>query len=316
MKKYTIFGICAIALLLNAACKKTDDSSTTTPSLGGLSINSVPAFLPKNTVLTFQADVSDIVASDGSEHTIGLYWQVNSSTKKDTTTRNIKIENPVFEYSVDTLGVYDVYCYAFTPDNTCYSTSVVASFQAVDPEKVIQGYFGDPTSSKEVIAQDGKTWQIFNVFDAIRGLSFRDSPVLDYLAGRMYNQEEAKTVCPAGMHLPSVADFRASFGQADGTILSAEMMADATFAGDKMWEYWPKVQISNAKHFNAMPLGYIDLTDPFNTYNHYAEYACFWTKDEENGLGKFMYIYADDPEMREGEGDKETLYMSVRCVRD
>ena len=84
MKKYTIFGICAIALLLNVSCKKADDSSTSTPSLGGLSINTVPAFLPKNTVLTFQADVSDIVASDGSEHTIGLYWPVNSSTGSNT----------------------------------------------------------------------------------------------------------------------------------------------------------------------------------------------------------------------------------------
>ena len=313
MKKFILLTSALVAALSVSGCKKDNSESTTTPSLSGLTINEAPSFVGKGAVLSFNADVSKIYVSSGDMPTVGLFWQVNTA-KKDTLTRNIKESNPTFTYTVDTLGTYNVVCYAYAGSGY-YNTSATSTFIAVDPEKVIQGYEGSH-SSPEFIAQDGKAWSSFNEYTAESGLSFRNSPILDYAAGRMYNQEEAKNACPAGMHLPSVADFRSSFGQADGTILSAEMMADATFNGDKMWEYFPAVQISNAKHFNAMPLGYVDTTDAFNTYNHFGEYACYWTKDEKDGLGKYMYIYANNPVMQEGLGDKTTLYMGVRCVKD
>jgi len=312
MRKYIILGTALLTILATGSCKK-DEESTTKPSLSGLSINSVSVYVEAGETLTFKADVSSIAASDKSHPTIGLYWQVNTA-KKDTLTRDITKSNPDFVYTADTLGTYTVYCYAFAGSDY-YNTSASTSFKAIDPLEVIKGYDGS-YSSIEIVAQDGKTWDRFNQFDNEYGLSFRDSPALDFPVGRLYNQEEAKTLCSDGTHLPSVADFYSSFGQADGNILAAEMMADATFDGNKMWEYFPAVQISNAKHFNAIPLGYVDITDSFNTYSHYGEYACYWTKDEENGMGKYLYIYAGNPVMQEGLGDKKTLYMSVRCVRD
>jgi len=313
MKKYIILGTALLTIFAIASCKKDDSSTTTKPSLSGLSINSAPVYVEPGSTFTFKADVSSLTSSNGTTPTVGLYWQVNTA-KKDTLTRDVSKSNPEFTYTADTLGTYTVYCYAFAGSDY-YNTSASCTFKAINPFEVIQGYDGSYTSM-EFIAQDGKIWDSFNENDDEYGLSFRNSPALDIPAGRLFNQEEAKDVCPAGMHLPSEAEFRSSFGQADGKILSAEMMADATFDGNKMWEYFPEVQISNAKHFNAMPLGYIDLTDPFNTYNHYGEYACYWTKDEENGMGKFMYIFASNPEMQVGLGDKNSLYMSVRCVRN
>lgn len=312
MKKYTIFGICAIALLLNTACKKTEDSSTSTPSLGGLTINSVPAYLPKDIVLTFQADVSDITASDGSDHIVGLYWQVNSAAKKDTTTRNTKLKNPPFEYSVDTLGLYDVYCYAFTPDNTCYATSVVSSFQAIKPDEALTGL----AEAKEITV-GGITWQAYNLNNPNMGVSYRESPILDDVMGRLYTWEEAQTACPAGWHLPSAADFATSFTAVGGSdIMAGALMAKASFLEKEMWEYWPDVQITNAFGFNAIPVGYVDMSDKFTTYDHYGEYACWWTSDQNNGKGTCMYIFEDNPKVQTFDGDKSSIYMSVRCVKD
>ena len=313
MKKFIIFGISVLAILSGASCKKSDET-TTTPSLGGLSISTiVPPFLPKGISLTFQADVSSIVASDGSDHIVGLYWQVNSAAKKDTTTLNTKLENPDFVYPVDTLGSYDVYCYAFTPDNTCYTTSTVASFQAIDPATALTGL-----AEATEITVGGITWQARNLNNPEVGVSYRESPILDDAMGRLYNWKEAQTACPAGWHLPSADNFATSFTVVEGDQIQAgNLIANASFLGDEMWEYWPQVKITNLFGFNAIPTGYVDMNDNFTPYENYGEYACWWTSDQLNDdEGVYLYIFDENPVVQTGSGDKYSLYMSVRCVKD
>ena len=94
-------------------------------------------------------------------------------------------------------------------------------------------------------------------------------------------------------------------------------MVDASFNGEKMWEYWPQVKITNSFGFNAVPTGYVDTTDSFKTYTQYGEYACWWTADNANDeLGVYMYIHDEYTDVRKGTGDKNSLYMGVRCVKD
>ena len=93
-------------------------------------------------------------------------------------------------------------------------------------------------------------------------------------------------------------------------------MANATFVDVTMWAYWPAVVITNTTAFNAIPVGYLDLTYPESPEGGFKEYACFWTADEKDGMGVFRYIYEESDTVQKGQGSKESLAMSVRCVKD
>lgn len=309
MKKYIVLSTALLTILTVEGCKKSDDSSETNPSLSGLTINEAPVFLAKGTVLTFKADARSLTVSKGDmPSAVGLYWQVNSA-QKDTLTKDVSLSNPDFVYTVDTLGTYNVFCYAFA--DGVYNASASSSFIAVDPSLVLTG-----TAPEEEISAGGLTWKARNLNNPACGLSFRNSTVIDEPLGRLYSWEEAQSACPAGWHLPSTADFVTSFADASGDILSGDLMADASFREEKMWEYWPQVTITNKYGFNALPVGYIDSLDTISTYDNWGEYACWWTSDSSEGQGVYLYLYEELPKAQMGKGDKNTLYMSVRCVKD
>ncbi len=308
MKKYIVLGAALLTALSVAGCKKTEEESANTPTLSGLSINQVPPFLAKGATLTYHANVNAVTVSKGALPTLGLYWQVNSAAK-DTLTRNTAQSNPDFVYTADTLGTYNVFCYAFA--SGCYNASASSAFVVVDPETVLTGL----SAAKETEV-NGITWKTANLNNSSCGLSFRNSTVLDAPIGRMYNWEEAQTACPAGWHLPSLQDFETSFADASGDILSADLMADASFRGEKMWEYWTAVQINNKHGFNAIPTGYVDILDTINTYDKWGEYASWWTSDSDGELGCYLYLFEQEPLAKTGKGDKNSLYLGVRCVKD
>jgi len=322
MKKYIFLATTILTILSTGACKKSSSETETTPSLSGLKVNSVPEFVAVGDQFVFNADTRYLAVSDDSAPTIGLYWQVNTA-KKDTLTKDISKSNPSFTYTVDTLGTYNVYCYAFAGTGY-YNTSANASFKAVDPATVVSGL--DPSTEVTFGANYGhsseSTWMTHNLNNKSAGISYRNSPVLDDAVGRLYNWEEALSICPTGWRLPSVSTFIGALAEADGTIPAGELMADATFLGEKMWEYFPEVPITNASKFNAIPLGYVDMTDGFTPYGHYGEYACFWTSDsvgepdKEPTAAKFVYITASSNLVRIGQADVNTFYTSVRCVKD
>lgn len=311
MKK-TIILCSALAILASAACNKSNSDSTTTPSLSGLSLSDTPpTYIKVGSTVTITADVSSLAASDGSKPTIGIFFQVNAA-QKDTLTKDLSTYTGdiSYTYKADTTGTYTVYCYAFAGSDY-YSTSSTTTFNAIDPETVLDG-----TAADAEVTIGGITWKTANLNKSDMGLSFLKSPILDGVLGRLYNWEEAVTACPSGWHLPSMADFESCFGDTDGVITSGDLMANATFEGVYMWEYWPQVVITNKYGFNALPIGYVDILDNFTTYDHYGEYACWWTSDQDNGQGRFIYIYDEYKWARKALGDKKTLYMGVRCVKD
>ena len=309
MKKYIVVGVLFLSILLPEGCKKSSSDSTTKPSLDGLTISQAPAYVEAGSTLTFKADVGSLTTSDGTSPVVGIYWQVNSA-QKDTLTTDVRKSNPEFVFKADTLGSYAVFCYAFSGTDY-YAASASSSFRAIEADVALTGLV--PLGE---ITVKGNTWKARNISHATMGLSFRNSPILDNVMGKLFTWEEATTACPDGWHLPTVAEFEASFADADGKIAAGELMAKASFLDQEMWEYWPQMVISNKYGFNAIPVGYIDTVDPFTTYNKYGEYAMWWTADESAGLGTYLYIYKEYPEVRKGQGDKKTLAMSVRCVKD
>ena len=164
-----------------------------------------------------------------------------------------------------------------------------------------------------------------NLYYSGSGVSYLYSPAVDPLFGRLYTWEEAVKACPEGWHLPSEAEFAVLAGVQEDlpamrgqTIndVAGSLMANAYFLGDKLWTFWPAVNITNKTKFSALPIGYAMDRDGLQTYNGQKNYAVFWTSDEEGDEGLYRYIYVDKNSLFSSKGDKKSFRASVRCVKD
>ena len=316
MKKTIFYTVLLLAALSAFSCKKKDDD-TTKPSLTGLDIISDhDNYMGEGTTVHVQADISKLTLSDNSiamPDVIGIYFSVNA--ERDTVTTDARVNNPVYTINVEEAGTYTVYCYAFAGDDV-YNASTSISFTAVDPETAIEGLPELPSVeiggySFFTVEQGGKTWMANNLYGTDSGTDYQDSEILTSVFGKYYTWEEAQDACPDGWHLPSAEEFDLCLGTRAGNL-----MVDAKFVSNTMWSYWPEVKITNSTRFCALPVGYRDFTNEDTPENGFKKYACFWTSDEKEDLGVFRSIYEEDAEVQKSQGDKETLALSVRCVKD
>ena len=306
MRKTIIFTVLFAGIFSLSACKKTDTTDTT-PSLSGLVINEAVPYVAIGEELVFKANTSGLIVSKGTMPSpIGIYWQVNSSVK-DTLSTNVKIDNPEFKYRADTLGSYSVACYAFGAE--VYNASAITSFKAIDPSAAIGGILANDTATI-----NGKVWTARNYNGGDKsGFSYKNASVVDNLFGRFYTWEDAQEICPDGWHLPTAEEWD-SLGEDAG-----ELMGDARFLGDDMWVPALGQEITNSYGFNAIPVGYMDGAASMYKFRRYGEMAAFWTASDaasDASLAQFRYILYDSPKLMKGNGDKNSLALSVRCVKD
>jgi len=306
-KSISIIALCLV-LFSPLACKK-EEETTTTPSLSGLYINTATPFIAVGDELVFNADVSDLYVSDDSElGTVGLYWQVGSEGK-DTLTRNVQVQNPPFSYRFNETGTYTIYCYAYS-DKGYYNASATTTTRVIDPETSLTGLAGERASGStyRTVSLNGLLWLAENLFEE-GGACYQDSPVVNTVLGRYYTWTQAQTACPAGWRLPTAAEWD-TLGEDAG-----RLMANALFLEERMWPINIQFEITNETGFNAIPAGYQDYNAGYYAQSGYGEYALFWTADEQDGKGVYRYIYGKSDRIQKGKGDKNTLALSVRCVK-
>lgn len=310
-------------LLLFAAfsCKKKEEE-TTKPSLSGLVLDSDhTTFMGVGKTVHVTPDVSGLVSSDKNSfpEKIGIYFVLSTdNTKRDTTTTDVKVKNPTKEFTLEEPGNYTLFCYAFGGDDF-YNATASLSFVVVDPETALTGLPELPTVEVAgnkflTVELEGKTWMANNLYGTNSGSYYQDSEILASVFGQYYTWSEAQISCPDGWHLPTAEEFDDCLG-----VTAGEAMVNAQFVEKDLWSYWPEVPITNLTRFCALPFGYRDFTLEDAPEDGYKEYACFWTADEDeedNSLGVFRYIYQKENSIQRGLGDKETLAMSVRCVKD
>lgn len=319
MKKTIAYLVLLFCVGLAFSCKK-DDGTVNTPSLDGLDILETPVpYVAPGTTVAFKADVEDIYTSDDStpKGAIGLYWVVSKDSNtvlRDTTSRDIKASNPVFTYTPLDPGSITVTCHAYASGYN--SASVSVSFAAIDPDNSLTGLEGTTAmidGDKYFVADiDGTTWLTSNLYNTQSGISFYLSSVTDKLLGRFYTWEEALSACPQGWTLPTAEQWDAL-----GTSAS-DLMVNATMLEKKMWTYWPGIDITNAKKFNAIPAGYVDRSGGDSNVQGFMDYAIFWTATEADdpSLAQYRYIYSDTDAVQKGNGSKTSLALSVRCVKE
>ena len=318
MKKTLFYALLLLLVVSAFSCKKKDED-TTKPTLSGLVLDSdYTPFMGVGKTITAKPDVSGLVSSDSTfPDKIGIYFVLNSSTQRDTTTRDAEVSNPTYSVTLEEAGNYTLYCYAFGGENF-YNASATISFTVVDPATALTGLPDLPTveiagNNFLTVNLGGKTWMANNLYGTNSGSYYQNSEILSSLFGQYYTWTEAQTACPAGWHLPTGEEFDQALGSVAG-----DAMVNAQFVEKDLWTYWPEVPITNKIQFCALPFGYRDFTLENTPEDGYKEYACFWTADDDpsTDLGEFRYIYERKNSIETGEGDKNTLGLSVRCVKD
>lgn len=334
-RKLNILIFAMAASLCMISCKD-DDETTVTPSLdGALTFDNVPEYVLPNTTITLTP--SGVEHPDGEE--LGYYWKVSPTKPNADTTRFQtgldKQGNPsdgsfTFTFT-DTLQTCTITGYAFAAGYSYSSKTVECT--------VVKGGIDNSITNlgladKSSITVDGIVypyvniagldWLCRNIADSSAGAPYRNSEVMGDVFGRYYSFEEAQTICPEGWRLPTDAEWEAAATAYGDKI--ADLMGNAYFNGNLMWEYWPAVgDITNTSGLSMIPVGYAMLSGKNEEgdytsaiFKGYSEYAVFWTSDaveEEEGMAYYRYIICNQPEFMLGKGDATTFGASVRCVR-
>lgn len=325
IKKYILIAL-IIPVLCCLSCKKDED--TTYNDLTGSPAFSLPPYGVAGD--TFEFTAKGVTADDGSE--VGYYWYVSPlETGRDTS----------YTYSLtlpDTLCTVTVYCVAFATGYYTSSTSQPITIVRADRERgSISGlkvaedkdfFYTDARDGHEYLCTTigSKDWFRENLSYRDSGIPLEDCEVVSDIFGRFYTWEEAAAACPAGWRLSSLADW----ADAASIVLGSQpdpkaryysaagaFMGDICFNGEKMWEYWPNVKITDQLGLSMYPMGYANRMADRNSFKDMYEYAAFWTADEDDAeQAYFRYFYDESPDLFIGSASKSSFAANVRCVRD
>ncbi len=332
--RYTLLLAALGAALVS--CKKDDDDDDKEYLNGTLTLN-MPEFVQYGD--EFHLEPVGVWRADESDTLLAYSWHNPITNVTDTLRKegDPKSKSKAFDFKIskDTLATFSVTasCWA----DGYYTKSAVSSFTIVDPKLPggsLGGYETLSLTSKYNDGRDGNDyyyfssggldWMMQNLAWAGAGVAYKESEAMSYIFGRFYTWDEAVSACPSGWRLPTDAEFvalaQSGGGVPDvsgGDVASAAgaLMIDASFNGEKLWEFWPDVRITNATRFSAIPAGYV--TGIPGEYSFKAlGYAMFWTADAKDANEAYTrYIYVDKPILFGGASSKSGLRASVRCVR-
>ena len=333
--KISLFALLAVCAVL-PGCKK--DSETSKSYLSGSLSLSMPSFVAPGYTKTF--DIEELMTlsrEDGG--TIGYYFKAPVTSVYDTLVladgtvrkRYYTVEVP------DSLGKQSLTLGAFTDDDIYYGSSAAVSFTVVkaglDNKGSITGFthaltdgsFTDPRDGRLYYTTtiDGTEWMRHNLAWEGSGIAYGSCDVMSDIFGRYYTWEEAQTACPEGWSLPTDEDWVAvgrkyGSGAASGKDLeglAGNVMENLYFNGERMWEFWRGVKITDKSRLSVMPSGYFLIKGDVYTNDALNEYAAFWTSDKVGEDGVLRYIYEDKDTVYRGLMSTTDFAASVRCVR-
>ena len=338
MRRTHIIHLLAAALLaatLMPGCNKNEEDEVL-PSLDGYIYTVVYPYLrqmpPEHDESVPGIRILGVTHPEGGE--IGYYWKISPTMEKYDTLdagSNLISFDRMIEKLGGTLtepGEYSLVSCAYAKGY--YSTSQTLTFYIVDPaikggsisgtellpdiEGEVEEVIDDRDTRENkyfTVSQEGLEWMRNNLAWTGAGIPLYDCEVMSYPVGRFYTWEEAQTACPSGWRLPTAAEWDA-LGNVAG-----DLMCNALFFDNPMWEYWPEVKITNSKKMSIIPSGYAVKGD-YNAFTGFKEYAAFWTADadpDDASKAQYRYINVNRPEIYKASADKATFCASVRCVK-
>jgi uncharacterized protein (TIGR02145 family) len=174
----------------------------------------------------------------------------------------------------------------------------------------ISSYFTDSRNGQKyrTVTIGGKTWMAQNLnYQTGKSWCYDDDNSNCKEYGRLYDWNTAKTVCPAGWHLPSQKEWNDMVAAAGGNVAGKALKS--TYG----WNRRENGDGTDDYGFSALPGGFRRSSSRFDVVDHGGYW---WTATEDgrgNAYSRFMY-YGHDDVSEYGSG-KDAGY-SVRCVMD
>ena len=346
MKKISIGTILLSLLVMGlfpTGCKKPDDTDST-PYLSGSMTFDIPYYARQGEKLTIRP--YGVSHPEGGSMKVYAYGAspVTVALPDTIIVTKGKIDKGDLSFTFtmpDSLGNFVLNCVASA--DGYYSRSMSADVTVISPE-IGMSITGSGIDRDDAAIIDDRTseltgertyyyttigdldWFRNNLAYTELGHPYLRCEVMSYVMGRYYTYEEALAACPEGWRLPTEEEWIALGKVITGkdtkpgeTIEGAAgaLMADMYFNGEKMWEFWPAVKITNQTKLAVLPAGYADVSGESPVFSGGNEYAAFWTATPD-GEGKafYRYINVNKPDIFSGSADTKSLAVSVRCVRE
>ena len=319
----------ALLALVSTSCKK-DKEEEMLPYLTGTPEIDLPLYGKAGDTFTFTGHG---VKDDDGKAPDGYYWYVSPILPDKDTSNTFKFTIP------DTLCTITVTCGAFR--DGYYSTTNSKSLTIVNDDRTNGSLKGNQfDAAKDFVFTDsrdgheywcttigGTDWFKDNLAYGNAGYPLENCTATKGLFGLFYTWEDAMVACPDGWRVSSLKDWaeaaKAMTGKDYDTAttmsgVAVDFMGDIRFNGEKMWEYWPDVNITNKSGLNLMPTGYaISSGKEKAKFESMNGYSVYWTSDtNDEGKAYYRYIYEEQPDMMVGSTEKNSFAATVRCVRD
>lgn len=324
MKFDKAFIILAVALALSSvfiSCKP-DDKDDNLPTLGGNLRFSAPDFVKPGDVL----QIKPTGAFHPEDGDFGYYWIARAVIEKTDTTRHYgdpkEVDGTVTVTIPDSVHTFSISCSMFAKGYsvmTAYDNITIVADRSISNLPAVEGekLFVDERDGNEYsyVTIGGLDWMNDNLRYAAEGKPYADCEPMTNLMGNLYTWEEAENACPEGWRIPTEEEWQTLCGGSfDGA--AGALMVDAYFNREKMWEYWPKVSITNDKGMNFIPSGYAQFSDESSSFEGMYEYATAWTSTPHDEQMKYISLYVSQPDVFVGAAHKDSFAASIRCVRD
>jgi uncharacterized protein (TIGR02145 family) len=321
-----IILISAIAAFALTSCK--GDETETLKYLTGEPEFTIPAYGVSGD--RFELPSKGVTAEDGT--TVKYYWYAEPiSTHRDTV--------PVYYVNLtDSLCTVTVHCVAFAegynPSSPSHTITIVnsdrkkGSIKGLDFDQSKDFSFTDPRDGREYwcTTVKGTDWFKENLAYRGAGVPLENCESTSDVFGRFYTWDEAVKACPEGWRMSNLGDWSDAASVILGEnpdpkdrflSIAGGFMGNIYFNGQRMWEYWPKVSITNDLRLSMTPMGYAVKRETGTAFKSQFDYAAFWTADEKDGeQAYYRYFYDESPDLFIGSAAKSSFAASVRCVRD
>lgn len=165
--------------------------------------------------------------------------------------------------------------------------------------------------------QIGKqTWMAENLnYQTSESMCYEDKPENCEKYGRLYDWNEAVTVCPEGWHLPSKEEFEELeklAGQKAGDIDEAGTVLKSTTGWKN--EDGKSGNGINGLGFGALPAGYYD--SGYGRFDSEGNFAGFWSSTEYNSSNAYYLYLGFYRERAYVYHHRKDRAFSVRCVKN
>ncbi len=329
IKKYLYLIAIALLFISVESCKKkTKDTVTIKPDMGGILNFDITYFLSGGETLTLEPKEDLIVKSGEIKYSWRVSW--NEDLKSNSKTFKFKIPNKIGEYKVTLTATCDGYNPQFTTKsvlvlNDKLGKSLTETGITEDMKSFVDSR--DNTKYHYITSKSGTQWMVENLAynpNTKTSSTYRNAEVMRKIYGYYYNWKDAQNACPEGWTLPSDEDWTTLAKEISNQDFKTKenfngvagaFMVKALLAGKKLWQYWPQVKITNSSKMAVLPCGYAVIENDTFIFQGGKRFAAFWTSDEADSQAYYRYFNEKEANIMINKADKNSFAINIRCIK-